>query len=49
MLAAPSLGNLDKVHQTLVNLTKSRDALDEQRRQSTRTSRQKISEPAIHE
>lgn len=49
MLADPNLGDLDEIHQTLVDLKKRRDALEEQRCQSARTSRQEISEPAIRE
>lgn len=49
MLAAPNLGDLDEIHQTLVDLRERRDALDEQRCQSARTSRYEISEPAIRE
>lgn len=49
MLAAPNLGDLDEIHQTLVDLRERRDALDEQRCQSARTSRHEISEPAIRE
>ena len=47
MLADPNLGDLEEIHQTLVDLKKRRDALDKKRHQNTGVAHLDVSEAAV--